>query len=80
MLIVLYRITDVERLASVDMLKVLSHIECNTVEHLSGCIVHKLKLDVLEIFTHELTSAEVHHPAGAEHRLLIARSEGVKSP
>ena len=78
MLVFLNRIAYVERLACMDMLEIFAHIERDAVKHLSGCIVDKLKLDMLQMLPDEFARTEIKHSASAEHRLLIARSKRIK--
>ncbi len=78
MLVLLYRIADVKRLACMDMFKVLAHIERDTVHDLSRCVVDKLKLDVLKVLSYKLACSEIEYTARAEHRFLIAGTEGIE--
>ncbi len=79
MLVILDSIAYVEWLPGMDMREMLCHIERYTVEYLAGSIVHKFKLYMLEITTHELACTEILHRTRAEHRLLVARTERIES-
>ena len=79
MLVVLDGVADVEGLGGVDVREVFGHIECNTVEDFSACVVHEFELDVLKVASNKFACAEIHYSACAEYGFGIARSEGVEA-
>ncbi len=69
MLVILDGITYVERTPCVYVLEMLSHIEGYAVEHLARCIIHKLKLDMLQIAPYKLARTKIHHFPSAGSRV-----------
>ncbi len=57
MLVVFDSEADVKRLARMDMLKLVSHIECNTVHDLARSVIHKLQLYMLKGSSHKFARA-----------------------
>lgn len=62
-LVVLDGVADVEPLAGMDGLEEVGLVEGDAVEDLSGGVVDKFELDVLELSAHQFGGAEVHHVA-----------------
>lgn len=58
-----YGVAYVNRLVRMDMLEILRHIEGDRIYHMAGAVVFKFQLDMLHIFAHELTGAEIKHVA-----------------
>ena len=78
MLVVFDSEADVKRLARMDMLKLVSHIECNTVHDLARSVIHKLQLYMLKGSSHKFARAKIHHIFGAKHRFLVSGAERIE--
>ena len=61
-----------------NVLKVLSHIKCDTIYHFSRRVVDQLKFDMLKLLAHEFACAVIIYTFGAEYWFVIPRSEGVE--
>ena len=80
MLILFDGITDIERLAGVDMVEIGSHVEGNTIDYTAGGVIDELKLDVLEIAAYEFARAEILDAPSAECGLAVAGAERIEEP
>ena len=73
--VLLHRVTDVERLHTLDMVVVPVHAESDGVHGGALVSVDQFQLEMLQFLTHELTGAVVLYAKRTEYGLLVVRPE-----
>ena len=78
MFCLLYSVADVDWLMSMNMLKIGSHVESNSIDHSACAVVFKFQFYMFKIFANKFAGPEVKHIACAKHGVLISRPKRIK--
>ena len=62
-----------------DMVKILSHIEGDAVEHFARGVINEFEFYVLELTAHKFACSEVNHIASAEYWFVVSGTEWVET-